>query len=121
MVAMAAATVLLAFVPDSTLALFTAATFFGASYIVLTGVLLLWSIRIYPGRSAFGVGLTFLMIAVGQTVGAPLVGVVTDGSGAKAAFLICAGVGLLGALVRPAAAHRLVSGPPAREQYDQAW
>lgn len=101
MVAMAAATALLALAPGSTVAVFASAAFFGASYILLTGVLLLWSVRLYPARSAFGVGLAFLMIAVGQSVGAPLVGLVTDAAGATAGFLMCAGVGLLGALVRP--------------------
>jgi predicted MFS family arabinose efflux permease len=106
MIAMAAATVLLVLAPDSTVAVFASATVFGASYIILTAVLLLWSLRIYPDRSAFGVGLSFLVLALGQSVGAPLVGVLTDAAGATTGFLTCAGLGLLGGLVRPGAGQQ---------------
>lgn len=108
MVAMAAATVLLALKPSSAVAIFVAAAVFGASYVTLCGLVLLWSMRIYPERSSFGVGLSFLMIAVGQSVGAPLAGGLTDAAGATAAFFTCAALGLLGALVRPG---RTISAP----------
>lgn len=101
MIAMAGATALLALAPGSTAAIVAAAATFGASYIGLTGLVLLWSTRIYPERTSFGVGLSFLMIAVGQSIGAPVAGVLTDTAGAAAAFLGCAAVGLLGAFARP--------------------
>lgn len=38
------------------------------------GVLYWWSTRLFPDRTAFGVGLSFLLIAAGQAVGSPLAG-----------------------------------------------
>ncbi|WP_063758479.1 MFS transporter [Kibdelosporangium aridum] len=101
MVAMAGATLLIAFLPSAPVPIFIAAALFGASYVSLSGVLLLWSTRIYPQRSSFGVGVSFLMLAVGQMVGAPLAGVLTDVSGGTVAFYTCAAIGLIGACVRP--------------------
>ncbi|SMD24899.1 Predicted arabinose efflux permease, MFS family [Kibdelosporangium aridum] len=101
MVAMAGATLLLAFLPGTPVPIFIAAAVFGASYVSLCGVILLWSTRIYPQRPSFGVGVSFLMIAVGQVAGAPLAGVLTDVSGGTAAFYACAAIGLIGACIRP--------------------
>lgn len=101
---MAAATAALALLPGAPLVIFASAAVFGASYIILTALVLLWGARLYPQRTAVGVGIGFLMIAVGQAVGAPLVGLLTDATSVTVAFLGCAGLGLLGALVRPGAA-----------------
>ncbi|MER5212421.1 MFS transporter [Streptomyces sp. NPDC002838] len=101
MITMAAATLLLALAPGSTVAAFAAAAVFGASYVCLCGLLLLWSTRIHPDRASFGVGVSFLMIAVGQSVGSPLAGALTDAAGGTSAFFTCAGIALLGAFVRP--------------------
>ncbi|KAF0093884.1 MAG: major facilitator transporter [Puniceicoccaceae bacterium 5H] len=43
---------------------------FGASFIMLTGVYLVWGVDIYADRPAMGPGVPFLMIAVGQFIGA---------------------------------------------------
>jgi predicted MFS family arabinose efflux permease len=101
MITMAGATLLLALAPGSAVAAFVAAAVFGASYVCLCGLTLLWSTRIHPDRASFGVGVSFLMIAVGQAVGAPLAGVLTDEAGGTSAFFTCAGIALLGAFVRP--------------------
>jgi predicted MFS family arabinose efflux permease len=101
MITMAGATLLLALAPGSAVAAFVAAAVFGASYVCLCGLTLLWSTRIHPDRASFGVGVSFLMIAVGQAVGAPLAGALTDAAGGTSAFFTCAGIALLGAFVRP--------------------
>jgi predicted MFS family arabinose efflux permease len=72
---------------------------FGASYIALTGVVLVWATRLYPHRASFGVGLAFFMIAVGQAIGAPLVGLLADGTSVAATFYGCAAVALAGSLL----------------------
>ncbi len=38
------------------------------TYVALCGLLLVWSTRIYPDRPSFGIGASFLMIAVGQAI-----------------------------------------------------
>ncbi|HEV8054658.1 MAG TPA: hypothetical protein VGP30_07500 [Candidatus Limnocylindrales bacterium] len=51
---------------------------------------LLGGTQIYPDAPAFGVGAAFLLIAVGQAVGAPLIGILTDLTSQPTAFLIAA-------------------------------
>lgn len=77
-----------------------AGALFGATYIALSGVLLIWATRTYAARPALGVGLAFFMIAAGQAVGAPLVGIVSGAVSLAGAFVLCALVGLAGACVR---------------------
>lgn len=72
---------------------------FGAAYIALTGVVLVWATRTYRTRPAFGVGLAFFMIAAGQAVGAPLVGLGSDAFTLPAVFYACALVALAGAWI----------------------
>lgn len=80
---------------------FGAAAVFGGVYIALTGLLLLWGTRAYPDHPAFGVGAAFLLIAVGQAVGSPLVGLVSDAMTPTSAFLAAAGCLVLGTVLRP--------------------
>ncbi|WP_313606017.1 hypothetical protein [Rhizobium sp.] len=63
---------------------------FGAAYIASTGVLLLWGISIYPKQPALGLGAPFLVVALGQTAGAPIFGLVWDTGGSVLALLIFA-------------------------------
>lgn len=100
-VTMAAASVLLALVPSSLVAVMVAAALFGAAYISLTGLLLLWSVRLYPDRTSFGVGLSFFTIAAGQALGAPAAGLLIDAVGTAAAFVTIALVGLSVVALRP--------------------
>ncbi|MFC7307820.1 MFS transporter [Streptomyces monticola] len=116
MVVMAGSTVLLALAPGSAVATYAAAAVFGASYVCLCGVILLWSTRIHPRRASFGVGISFLMIAVGQAVGAPLAGALTDAAGGTAAFYTCAVIGVIGALVRPGRDVRDAPGPQGSDR-----
>ncbi len=71
---------------------------FGAAYVMLTGVYLVWGIRALPDRPATGLMIGFLTIAVGQAAGAPLFGLLMAGPGAGTAvtcfsvFALFAGV-----------------------------
>ncbi len=82
-------------------AILVAAAAFGAVYIALTGLLLLAGTRVYPGEPAFGVGAAFLLLAVGQAVGAPLIGAVADLTSQPTAFLIAAAAGATAFATRP--------------------
>jgi predicted MFS family arabinose efflux permease len=78
-----------------------AGALFGAAYIALSGVLLVWATRTYSSRPALGVGLSFFAIAAGQALGAPLVGTGSDAFGLPAVFYVSALVALAAAwLVR---------------------
>ena len=102
--AMAAATVLLALMPQNLAAMMLAVSVFGAAYIGLTGLLLLWSTNVYPDAPSLGVGLSFFTISLGQAVGAPVVGVLVDALGAPTTFVVFAAIGGTAAVVRPVTA-----------------
>ncbi len=73
---------------------------FGGAYIALSGVLLVWATRTYASRPARGVGLAFFMIAAGQAVGAPLVGLGADLTSLPGVCYLSALAALAGACVR---------------------
>ncbi|MCV7037364.1 arabinose ABC transporter permease [Mycolicibacterium moriokaense] len=98
---MAAATLVLAAAPARFVAVILAATMFGAAYITLTGLVLLWSTRLYPDRTSFGVGIAFFTIAAGQALGAPAAGALIDAVGPRTSFVVIAAVGLCAVALRP--------------------
>jgi predicted MFS family arabinose efflux permease len=99
MVLMAAGTAGLAAGAGVPAAAMVAGAVFGAAYIALSGVLLVWATRTYRTRPTLGVGLVFFMIAAGQAVGAPLVGFGADVFSLPTVFVASAGAALAGALV----------------------
>ncbi|QDB78297.1 YbfB/YjiJ family MFS transporter [Georgenia wutianyii] len=118
MLAMAGATALLALVPGTVAVAWPAATAFGAAYIAMTGVLLLWTTRLHPRAPAAGVGLAFLLLALGQSAGAPLVGALAGATDLRVAFAAAAAVAVVGCLTRPgSSAHH---APAVRGQDDRA-
>lgn len=98
---MGAATALLGVLPGNLGTALLAAAAFGASYIAASGFLLIWGTEIYPDAPATGVGLAFLVLALGQAAGAPLVGALSERGSPLVAFLAAAAVAVLGAVVRP--------------------
>lgn len=75
-------------------------TIFGAAYVMLTGVYLIWGTHALPGRPATGLMVGFLTIAVGQTVGAPLFGFLMAGPGVEFAVICFAAVALFSGAFR---------------------
>ncbi len=74
---------------------FAAMGLFGATYIVSTGAMLIQGIACLPDRPDLGLGVPFLAVAVGQTVGAPLFGAALDRLGSATALLSFAAVACL--------------------------
>ncbi|TJZ89951.1 MFS transporter [Paracoccus gahaiensis] len=85
---------------------FAAMGLFGAGYIVSCGALLLWGITLFPARSDLGIGLPFLMIAVGQMIGAPLFGGLLEATGTAAALTGAAVVMACAAIPAPHSARK---------------
>jgi predicted MFS family arabinose efflux permease len=101
MTAMAAASLTLSVYAAHPLAAATAAAAFGAAYITLTGILLVWATRLFPDRASFGVGISFLLIAAGQAIGSPLAGAGVEPLTLPGVFMACAAVASIGALLAP--------------------
>jgi hypothetical protein len=68
---MAAATGLLAAAPGALLSAYLSAGLFGSTYMMLTGIILVWAVSIFHERPSAGLGAGFLLIAVGQISGHP--------------------------------------------------
>ncbi|WP_435106550.1 MFS transporter [Arhodomonas sp. AD133] len=95
LLALAVASCLLVLVSAGGAGVLVSAMLFGAAYIMLTGVYLVWGVRVYADRPAIGIGLPFLMIAVGQALGSPVAGQLIEAFGYRAAFVAFALVAVL--------------------------
>ncbi|QBI19539.1 MFS transporter [Egibacter rhizosphaerae] len=109
--------------PSSPVPAYAAAGAFGAGYMVLTGLLIVWSVRDRPDRPATAVAAAFAILAIGQSAGAPLAGALTDQAGLAWAFAVATFAALGGALALPSRAKRRDSPsepaprlPAAREE-----
>jgi predicted MFS family arabinose efflux permease len=98
---MAAAIGLLGAAPGNIPAVFASASLFGASYIALTGVILLWSVCVFRERPSAGIGAAFLVLAAGQAVGSLLAGMLAGAAGLAITFWIFACIALATTLVGP--------------------
>ena len=74
---------------------------FGAAYVTVTGAYLIWGVRALAGRPATGLMVGFLTMAIGQTAGAMVFGMVLGGHGAGAAVICFAALALSAGLFRP--------------------
>ena len=95
LLAMAASIGMLAAAPGVLPVAYSSAAFFGATYIMLTGILLVWSVRVFRDRPSAGLGAAFLLIAAGQILGSYLAGVLAGTSGLQTTFAVFAGVAIL--------------------------
>jgi predicted MFS family arabinose efflux permease len=92
--ALAASTAGLALQPRSLPLALTSAATFGASFVALTGILILWATRVDARRPAAAVSGAFVLLSLGGVAGALAVGALIDRAGHLAGFLAAAGVAL---------------------------
>ncbi|MHC8407646.1 MFS transporter [Pseudomonas sp. TMB3-21] len=83
---------------------FTAMCVFGAAYIVSTGVYLIQGIDLFPDRPVLGLGIPFLVLALGQTAGTPLFGVMLEAANVVTALFVFAAAACLAIFIR---GHRI--------------
>lgn len=112
---LAGATALLALAPGRLVPAAVAAASFGAAYIAVTGLLLVWATRVHPGSPAAGVGWAFLVLALGQAAGSSALGAVAEAADARTAFVVAALGAVAAAVVRPAVAVS-PDAPPRRRR-----
>jgi predicted MFS family arabinose efflux permease len=90
---------------------FTAMCIFGAAYIVSSGVYLIQGIDLFPDRPDLGLGIPFLVLALGQTAGTPLFGVMLEAANVEAALFVFAAAACLAICIRPAAGKKALIQP----------
>lgn len=71
------------------------------SYIFLTGVLLVWGIKLFVKNASLGIGIPFLLLAVGQVIGSSIAGIVIDILNYEYSFIIFGIIGLIPLLIYP--------------------
>ncbi|MEV8608525.1 MFS transporter [Amycolatopsis sp. NPDC051373] len=82
----AAGLALLALPRPGLLGALVSSALFGATYMALTGLCILWAARLFPTRPARGVTWSFVGLGVGQTAASPLAGAAAAGVGLPAVF-----------------------------------
>jgi predicted MFS family arabinose efflux permease len=107
---MAAAIGLLAAAPGVQPWAYSSAVLFGSSYIMLTGIILVWSVSVFRERPSAGIGAAFLLIALGQVFGALAAGTVAEAIGLVPTFWAFGGVGVAAAIIGPRTARDTLSG-----------
>lgn len=114
-VAMAVATVALGLAPGAPLAAYTSVALFGASYTALSGVLIVWAVRVLPDRAPEGTVVLFIALAVGQATGSLILGTVLGMTSPAVAFTLAGTLGVLAVLpaVKHSAAGMLSGSSPA--------
>lgn len=93
--------IILAFFHSDAIPVYISALFFGSSYVFLTGVLLVWGVRLYPQQSSLGIGLPFLTLALGQIIGSVLGGSLIQWTDYGTAFIVFGSIGLSVTAIKP--------------------
>lgn len=93
--------ILLAFIRYIWVLPFATSSIFGMSYIFITGVLLVWGVKIFVKNASLGIGIPFLMLALGQVIGSMMSGSLIDSLNYSATFIIYGLVGLLALILYP--------------------
>ncbi|WP_462381836.1 MFS transporter [Pseudomonas sp. Marseille-QA0892] len=101
LVAMAIGTLMLAMTSVAVPFAYGAMALFGGAYIVSSGTYLIQGIELLPDRPDLGLGVPFLLIALGQTAGTPLFGMVLAQAGTLAALTAFAAAGCAAIFIRP--------------------
>jgi predicted MFS family arabinose efflux permease len=105
----AAAVLVLAALPGSPVAVALAMVAFGAAFVGLSGVLIVWGGRRAPTAAPQAAAVLFMGLTVGQAAGALVLGAVADATSTRTAFLVAAAL----ILAAGAAAEPAVPGPAA--------
>ncbi|ONI85001.1 hypothetical protein ALI22I_31645 [Saccharothrix sp. ALI-22-I] len=73
--------------------------FFGAGYMGLSGVLVLWARQVWPDATGAGTSVLFIALAIGQALGSAGFGIIRDAVSPGPLALLAAGLCVLGGLV----------------------
>ncbi|WP_240472763.1 MFS transporter [Salinivibrio socompensis] len=98
---LAASMALIAASPSNLLLAVFSALVFGLAYMSLTGLYLMTSIRLLPGRLSLGPVLPFLAVSLGQAVGSPVLGLLVEQMGYANAFSLFASISIVVAIISP--------------------
>jgi len=105
----ALAITLLAFADGSDAGQLLSAMLFGATFILTTGLLGVWSVHVFHDRPSAGFGATFFLITLGQLISPSVAGITAASVGLEATFWVAAGLAMTMAALVPAKDIRSMS------------
>jgi predicted MFS family arabinose efflux permease len=111
---LSAAIALLAAAPASWPAVLASALVYGAAYMPIAALLVVWSASVFAQQPATGFSATVLVLAVGSIAGPAVLGAIAGQLGLPAAFFLAAGLTLCTALWRPTEDVRSTAAPAPR-------
>ncbi|MFI9585684.1 MFS transporter [Streptomyces sp. NPDC052236] len=97
----AVAVALLGLAPGSLPAVAASALLYGPCFMAGSGVLAVWSYRVFPEQPSAGFSVTVFFLGLGTIAGPALVGTYAETYGLRAAFLLTAGVAALALICAP--------------------
>ncbi|MBB6450900.1 putative MFS family arabinose efflux permease [Geomicrobium halophilum] len=95
------ASLFLAWLPEQWPVAYISAALFGISYIFITGVLMVWGIRVFITNASLGIGTPFLLLAVGQVIGSLFAGMFIDLVGFSFTFVTYGFMGMVAMILGP--------------------
>jgi predicted MFS family arabinose efflux permease len=104
---------LLAAAPSAWWSVIVSACLFGSTYNLLLAVQAIWSARVFSSRPSTGLAAMLFMVGIGQLAGPALAGVLADGAGLAAAFVIGGATISASALLAPREELRARAAQPA--------
>ncbi|UOQ86852.1 MFS transporter [Gracilibacillus salinarum] len=99
--AIACSSIMLPFTTGNWLMSYVSAGLFGCAYIGLTGILLVWGIRVFVTNASLGIGMPFLLLSIGQVIGSSIAGVVIESWSYGVSFMLYGFVGLIAIFLGP--------------------
>ncbi|MGE7601534.1 MFS transporter [Peribacillus sp. NPDC097675] len=84
---------------------YISAGLFGVTYILITGLYIVWATRIFEKSPAIGVSLSFLSLGIGQSLGSFLAGKTIEMTSYPLAFILFSILGLVGLFVPTESKH----------------
>ncbi|WP_198345823.1 MFS transporter [Nocardiopsis gilva] len=117
--ALATAVALVGIAPGSVAAVAASAVAYGAAFMAISGLLAVWSHRVFPERPSAGFSATVFFLGVGTVVGPVVFGAAADQVGTGTAFLIASAVAVGTLATGPkAAGRRPRAATPAEDRAD---
>lgn len=99
--AISTSSLILGIYPGNNITGFLSPVLFGSSYIFITGVFIVWGISVFKTNPSFGLGIPFLILALGQAMGSIFSGVVADMSGYHILFIGASIIGYVTLVFKP--------------------
>ncbi|MEV0223133.1 MFS transporter [Streptomyces sp. NPDC050704] len=102
----AVALALLGLAPDALPAVVLSALLYGPCFMTGSGLLAVWSYRVFPEKPSAGLSVTVFFLGLGTIAGPALLGAYAELHGLRAAFLLTAGIAALALMCAPSRGAR---------------